>query len=82
MMHRISLTIDKELYEQARAFGFIEKKSVSQILRESLEVYFKTSNSKDKAALILDAKDKEDVLNILNSDTFTDQNDFAKKYNV
>lgn len=55
-MHRISLTIDKELYEQARAFGFIEKKSVSQILRESLEVYFKTSNSKDKAALILDAK--------------------------
>ena len=26
-MHRISLTIDKDLYEQARAFGFLEKKS-------------------------------------------------------
>ena len=81
-MHRISLTIDKELYEQARAFGFIEKKSVSQILRESLEVYFQMSHSKDKVALILDAKDKEEILQILNSDTFTDQNDFAKKYNV
>lgn len=81
-MHRISLTIDEELYEQARAFGFVEKKSISQILRESLEVYFKTSSSKDKAALILNAKDKEDVLSILNSDTFTDQNNFAKKYNL
>jgi len=81
-MHRISLTIDKELYEQARVFGFVEKKSISQILRESLEVYFQNSHSKEKAALILDAKDKADILQILNSDTFTDQNDFAKKYNV
>lgn len=80
-MHRISLTIDKELYEQARVFGFVEK-SISQILRESLEVYFQNSHSKEKAALILDAKDKEEILHIMNTDTFTDQNDFAKKYNV
>ena len=81
-MHRISLTIDKELYEKVRAFGFVEKKSISQILRESLKVYFQNSPSKEKAELILDAKDEEDVLHILNSDTFTAQNDFAKKYNV
>ena len=81
-MHRISLTIDKDLYEQARAFGFLEKKSVSQILRESLEIYFKTSQSKEKVNLLLDAKDKEEILNIMNNDTFVEQNDFAKKYNV
>lgn len=81
-MHRISLTIDKELYEQARAFGFLEKKSVSQILRESLEAYFKTSQSKEKATLLLDAKDKEEILNIMNTDTFVEQSDFVKKYNV
>ena len=81
-MHRISLTIDKELYEQARAFGFLEKKSVSQILRESLEIYFKTSQAQEKARLILDAKDKEEILNIMNNDTFVEQSDFAKKFNV
>lgn len=82
IMHRISLTIDKELYEQARVFGFVEKKSISQILRESLEVYFQNSHSKEKAALILDAKDKEEILNIMNNDTFVEQDDFAKKFNV
>mgnify|MGYP000019329631 FL=1 len=81
-MHSISLTIDKDLYEQARAFGFLEKKSVSQILRESLEIYFKTSQSKEKANLLLDAKDKEEILNIMNNDAFVEQDDFAKKYNV
>ena len=81
-MHRISLTIDKDLYEQARAFGFLEKKSVSQILRESLEIYFKTSQFKEKANLLLDAKDKEEILNIMNNDTFVEQDDFAKKNNV
>ena len=81
-MHRISLTIDKDLYEQARAFGFLEKKSVSQILRESLEIYFKTSQSKEKVNLLLDAKDKEEILNIMNNDTFVEQSDFAKKFNV
>ena len=81
-MHRISLTIDKDLYEQARAFGFLEKKSVSQILRESLEIYFKTSQSKEKVNLLLDAKDKDEILNIMNNDTFVEQDDFAKKYNV
>lgn len=81
-MHRISLTIDEELYEQARVFSFVEKKSISQILREGLEAYFQNSYSKEKAELILDAKDKEEILHIINTDTFTDQSAFAKKYNV
>ncbi len=81
-MHRISLTVDNELYEQARAFSFVEKKSISQILRESLEAYFQSSRSKEKADLILDAKDKEAILHIMNTDTFMEQEDFAKKYNL
>lgn len=38
-MHRLNLTIVEELYEQARAFTFIEKKSISQMIRESLKEY-------------------------------------------
>jgi len=33
-MHRLNLTIDEALYEQARAFSFIQKKSISQMIRE------------------------------------------------
>ncbi len=78
-MHRINLTIDEALYEQARAFGFVEKKSISQILRDSLEAYFQNTPSKEKAKLILEAKDKEEILNILTSENFISQNDFTKK---
>ncbi|MDD2698214.1 MAG: hypothetical protein PHF17_05355 [Arcobacteraceae bacterium] len=81
-MHRINLTIDEALYEQARAFGFVEKKSISQILRDSLEAYFQNTPSKEKVKLILEAKDKEEILNILTSESFTSQNDFAKKYDL
>ncbi len=38
-MHRLNLTIDEELYEQARAVSFIEKKSISAMIRESLSEY-------------------------------------------
>jgi hypothetical protein len=46
-MHRLNLTIDEELYEQARAVSFIEKKSISQMIRESLSEYI-SKNSKTK----------------------------------
>ena len=46
-MHRLNLTIDEALYEQARAVSFIEKKSISQMIRESLSEYI-SKNSKTK----------------------------------
>jgi len=50
-MHRLNLTIDKELYEQARAVSFIEKKSISQIVRESLKEYLVSPEKPTKALL-------------------------------
>lgn len=71
-MHRLNLTIDESLYEQARAVSFIEKKSISQMIRESLSEYIaKNSKTKQQADLILEADDEKEILSILANDEFT-----------
>ena len=82
-MHRLNLTIDEALYEQARAFSFIEKKSISQMIRESLNEYLsKNSKTKQQANLILEADDEKEILSILASEEFTSNNDFKSKFNL
>jgi metal-responsive CopG/Arc/MetJ family transcriptional regulator len=46
-VHRLNLTIDEALYERVRAFSFIEKKSISAMIRESLSEYI-SKNTKTK----------------------------------
>lgn len=82
-MHRLNLTIDEALYEQARAVSFIEKKSISQIVRESLSEYIeKNSKTKEQANLILEADDEKELLSILANDEFTSNEDFKNKFNL
>jgi len=82
-MHRLNLTIDEALYEQARAVSFLEKKSISQMIRESLSEYLsKNSETKQKAELLLDADDEKEVLKILKNDEFTSNEDFKNKFNL
>jgi hypothetical protein len=82
-MHRLNLTIDETLYEQARAFSFIEKKSISAIIRESLSEYLsKKTKTKQQANLILEADDKEEILSILKNDEFISNNEFKNKFNL
>ena len=82
-MHRLNLTIDEALYEQARAFSFIEKKSISQMIRESLSEYIlKNSKTKQQASLILEADDEKEILSILANEDFTSNNDFKNKFNL
>ncbi len=82
-MHRLNLTIDEVLYEQARAVSFIEKKSISQMVRESLSEYIeKNSKIKQQADLILEADDEKEILSILANEEFTSNNDFKSKFNL
>ena len=82
-MHRLNLTIDETLYEQARAVSFIEKKSISQMIRESLSEYLSKDNkTKQQANLILEADDEKEILSILASEEFTSNNDFKSKFNL
>jgi len=80
-MHRLNLTIDEELYERARAVSFIEKKSISQLIRESLKEYLsKNSTANNQADLILEADDEKEVLEILKNDEFISNEDFKDRY--
>jgi post-segregation antitoxin (ccd killing protein) len=82
-MHRLNLTIDETLYEQARAVSFIEKKSISQMIRESLSEYIaKNAKTKQQAELILEADDEKEILSILANDEFTSNEDFKNKFNL
>ena len=82
-MHRLNLTIDETLYEQARAVSFISKKSISQIIRESLKEYLaKNSKTNKQAALLLEADDEKEVLDILANDEFIANDEFKAKFNL
>jgi len=82
-VHRLNLTIDEALYEQARAFSFIEKKSISQMIRESLNEYLeKNSKTKQQANLILEAEDEKEILSILANEEFTTNDGFKSKFNL
>jgi len=82
-VHRLNLTIDEALYEQARAVSFIEKKSISQMIRESLQEYLsKNAKTKQQAKLILEADDEKEILSILSQDEFISNDDFKNKFNL
>ncbi|MEA2017973.1 MAG: hypothetical protein U9N59_05955 [Campylobacterota bacterium] len=82
-MHRLNLTIDEALYEQARAFSFIEKKSISQMIRESLSEYISKNNkTKEQADLMLQADDEKEILSILANEDFSSSEDFKNKFNL
>jgi metal-responsive CopG/Arc/MetJ family transcriptional regulator len=80
-MHRLNLTIDEGLYEQIRVISFLEKKSISQMVREGLKEYIeKNVTTKKQAELILASDDETEILNILKNDTFISESDFKKQF--
>jgi metal-responsive CopG/Arc/MetJ family transcriptional regulator len=82
-VHRLNLTIDEALYEQARAVSFINKKSISQMIRESLKEYLaKNSKTNKQASLILEADDEKEILDILANDEFVSNDNFKQKFSL
>ena len=82
-MHRLNLTIDEGLYEKARAFSFLENKSISQMIRESLADYLdKNKEKSNQAQLLLEADDEEEILAIMKNEEFSSQENFTKKFNL
>ena len=82
-MHRLNLTIDEALYERVRAFSFIEKKSISAMIRESLSEYIsKNTKTKQQANLILEADDEKEIMSILENEKFISNDDFKNKFNL
>jgi metal-responsive CopG/Arc/MetJ family transcriptional regulator len=82
-MHRLNLTIDEELYEEVRAASYLEKKSISQIVRESLREYLERKKEmKKRRNLVLEADEKDELLRILREETFSNEDEFRKKFDL
>jgi hypothetical protein len=76
-MKRVNVILETELYDKARVLGFIRKKSLSEIVRDSLREWLKI-NFDEKADIVLSEKDERELLRILAEDEFVPL-DQAKK---
>ena len=82
-MHRLNLTIDDWLYEEVKELSSVEKKSLSQLIVDSLEEYIsKHSNGDKQHKLVLESEEEKEILKILNSDSFISNDVFKDKFNL
>lgn len=81
-MHRLNLTIDEPLYERARAVSFLHKISISELIRQSLSEFIAKSGSEEKAELLLEADDEEEIRAIIAENSFSTQADFARRFGL
>lgn len=79
-MHRLNLTIDEKLYEQTRLHSFLHKKSISQIVRESLRKHL-DKNTATKS-LILTAQGEEQIAKILKQNESITNKEFVKQFDL
>jgi hypothetical protein len=71
-MKRLNLTVDENLYEDARKASFITRRPISEILREAMREWFMNHSLGEKGELLLRQDDETEILNILNEDNFED----------
>jgi Arc/MetJ-type ribon-helix-helix transcriptional regulator len=76
-MKRVNVILEADLYEKARAIGFIRRKSLSEIVRDALRDWL-SANVDERAELVLSEKDEQRLLKILAEDEFVPM-DKAKK---
>lgn len=71
-MKRLNLTIDENLYEDARKASFITRRSISDILREAIREWFVNHTLGEKGELILSREDEQEIIDIIENDEFVD----------
>ena len=81
---RINISINTAIYQRLKAKCFIENKSVSGFIAESV-VQSLSKNNPELVEVILSSKDEEHILEILshpeNKDSMT-REEFKKKFNL
>jgi Arc/MetJ-type ribon-helix-helix transcriptional regulator len=76
-MRRINVIINEDLYRKAKAVAFLRNKSLSEIIRSSLDEWIQKRMGK-REELILSAKDEKEILDILASDEFLTSEELKK----
>jgi len=74
-MKRLNITIDEETYEEARAYAFVKKISLSKLIRDSLRFVIK---NKKNAEIKLSEEEEKKFLNIIKNDEFISSEEVKK----
>jgi len=72
MMKRLNLTVDENLYEDARKASFITRRPISEILREAMKEWFVNHSLSEKGELLLSQDDETEILKIIKDEEFED----------
>ena len=68
-MKRVNVILETDLYDKARVVAFVNKKSLSEIVRDALRKWL-SENVNLKSELVLSERDAKRILRILESDEF------------
>jgi metal-responsive CopG/Arc/MetJ family transcriptional regulator len=68
-MKRVNVILEEDLYEKARIFAFVKKKSLSEIVRNALRNWL-SANVDAEMEVVLSEKDERRLLRILSRDDF------------
>jgi metal-responsive CopG/Arc/MetJ family transcriptional regulator len=68
-MKRVNVILEEDLYEKARIFAFVKKKSLSEIVRNALRDWLSV-NVDAEMEVVLSEKDERRLLRILSRDDF------------
>lgn len=79
----LHVKIDPSLYDKIRTLSFSERKSISDIVRDGLEQYFKTKSESNKdLEILLEEDDENRILEILQKNEVMSWSDVKKGYNL
>lgn len=79
----LHVKIDPNLYDKIRTLGFSERKSISEIVREGLEQYFKIKSEKNTdIQLLLEEDDENRILEILQKNEVIPWSQVKKDYKL
>lgn len=68
-MKRVNVILEEDLYDKARTFAFVKKKSLSEIVRNALKDWLSV-NVDAEMEIVLSEKDERRLLRILSRDEF------------
>lgn len=77
MTQRINITLDEQTYDILRAVSFQQKRSMSEIVRESIKKTL--APAREQAQLMLNAKDEAELLEIIENDEYSTWNSLKKR---
>ena len=82
-MVRVNIQLEEREYNIIKTLAFTQKKSSSQIIRESLKPIIDSNiDIENDLELLLDPVDEKKILKIIKDNKYSDWNDFKKEQNL